>query len=81
MLDSAAPLVREGGLLIYSTCTLEPEENHELVERFLLRNSGFKLEPSDTVKREFLDQNGYLSVHPIRDGRDGSFAARLRRLN
>ena len=81
MLDSAAPLVREGGLLIYSTCTLEPEENHELVERFLLRNSGFKLEPSDTVNREFLDQNGYLSVHPIRDGRDGSFAARLRRLN
>ena len=81
LLDSAAPLVRVGGLLIYSTCTLEPEENHELVEGFLLRNSGFELEPSDTVDGEFLDESGYLCVHPDKDGRDGSFAARLRRMH
>ena len=81
LLDSAAPLVRVEGLLVYSTCTLEPEENHELVERFLLRNRGFELAPSDAVDREFLDESGYLSVHPDKDGRDGSFAARLRRMH
>ena len=81
LLDSAAPLVRVGGLLIYSTCTLEPEENHSLVEGFLLRNPGFELEPSDTVDGEFLDESGYLCVHPDKDGRDGSFAARLRRMH
>jgi len=46
-----------------------------------LRNRGFKLEPSDTVDAEFLDESGYLSVHPDKDGRDGSFAARLRRMH
>ena len=81
LLDSVAPLVSVGGLLIYSTSTLEPEENHELVANFFLRNPGFELEPSDTVDGEFLDENGYLCVHPDKDGRDGSFAARLRRMH
>ena len=85
MLDAAAHVVRPGGLLIYSTCTLEPEENEERVADFLERHPGFALEPTDAVARRdagedgFVDDEGYLRVEPWRSGYDGSFAARLRK--
>lgn len=84
MLDAAAELVRPGGLLVYSTCTLEPEENEERVTEFLRAHGDFALEPSDAVDRRdadqgFVDSAGYLRVEPWRSGYDGSFAARLRK--
>jgi 16S rRNA (cytosine967-C5)-methyltransferase len=80
LLEAAAPLVRPGGLLIYSTCSLEPEENEQPVEVFLARHPEFTLEPppAGTVPATVLDQ-GILRVLPQRHGVDGSFAARLRR--
>lgn len=41
ILKNAAVLVREGGLLLYSTCTLNPKENEEVARRFLRENKGF----------------------------------------
>ena len=85
MLDAAAELVRPGGLLVYSTCTLEPEENEDRVADFLTRHRGFSIEPTGAVDRTdeydgFVDSEGYLRVEPWRSGYDGSFAARLRRV-
>jgi 16S rRNA (cytosine967-C5)-methyltransferase len=85
MLDAAADLVRPGGLLIYSTCTLEPEENEDRVTDFLASHKEFVLEPTGTVDsmvgdEGFVDASGYLRVEPWRSGYDGSFAARLRKL-
>ncbi len=85
MLDAAAELVRLDGLLVYSTCTLEPEENEDRVSDFLARHGGFSIEPTDAVDRTnrhegFVDSEGYLRVEPWRSGYDGSFAARLRRV-
>jgi 16S rRNA (cytosine967-C5)-methyltransferase len=79
MLDAAADVVAEGGLLVYATCSLEPEENQEQVEGFLARRPDFSLEPTAAVPSEHLDAEGRLFVTPWETGSDGAFAARLRR--
>ena len=66
LLRDAASAVRPGGVLVYSTCSLEPEENQEVVRQFLLEHAGFKLEH----ERALL---------PFAEGVDGAFVARLKR--
>lgn len=80
IIRSAAAAVKPGGLLIYSTCSLEPEENDAQVESFLAERPEWKLEPppEGAVPAEVLDA-GRLRVLPQRHGVDGAFAARLRR--
>jgi 16S rRNA (cytosine967-C5)-methyltransferase len=77
MLDAGARLVPTGGHLLYSTCTLEPEENQAQVEAFLARTPGFAVEETGAVPREYLDGEGRLVVLPHISGFDGAFAARL----
>jgi 16S rRNA (cytosine967-C5)-methyltransferase len=64
LLRQAASLLKPGGLLVYSTCSLEPEENTEVVNEFLGGQADFKLERT----RELL---------PFVDGVDGTYVARL----
>jgi len=66
LLRRAAEMVKPGGVLVYSTCSLEPEENIGVVEAFLQENAGFTL-----------DEAG--DVLPMRDGFDGAYAARFSR--
>jgi 16S rRNA (cytosine967-C5)-methyltransferase len=81
ILDAAAPLVRPDGVLVYSTCSLEPEENETQVSRFLDRHPAFERAPAAEVDHSLLDADGQLVVLPQRDGMDGAFAARLRRVD
>ena len=80
ILRSASTIVKPGGLLVYSTCSLETEENDAQVERFLTENKNWRLEPppEGVVPASVLDA-GRLRVLPQRHGTDGAFAARLRR--
>jgi 16S rRNA (cytosine967-C5)-methyltransferase len=81
ILAASASLVAPGGLLVYSTCSLETEENDAQVERFLAERREWRLEPPPeaAVPVSVLDA-GRLRVLPQKHGTDGAFAARLRRV-
>lgn len=64
LLNQAATILKPGGVLVYSTCSLEPEENSELIQQFLAANAGFKLE----TERQLL---------PFLANVDGAYVARL----
>ena len=80
LIRTAAKQVKVGGLLIYSTCSLETEENDAIVESFLRDHPAWRLEapPAGAVPASVVD-GGYLRVLPQAHGVDGSFAARMRR--
>jgi 16S rRNA (cytosine967-C5)-methyltransferase len=80
LLRAASRIVRPGGLLIYSTCSLEIEENDAQIESFLADHPDWVLEPppDGVVPAAVLDA-GRLRTLPQRHAVDGAFAARLRR--
>ena len=78
ILDSAAKALKAGGVLVYSTCTIDPSENDEVVEAFLNRHPEFTLEQTGDflpVKRP----DKMVQLYPQRDGTDGFFIARMRK--
>lgn len=65
LLRRAAPRLKPNGILVYSTCSLEPEENQEVVEQFLKEHAQFKLESERELK-------------PFSDNVDGAFVAKMK---
>jgi 16S rRNA (cytosine967-C5)-methyltransferase len=76
LLAAAHRLVTPGGMLVYATCSLEPEENEAQVEWFLTEYPEYSPARPDTVPAAVLDGD-WLRVLPQRHGVDGAFAARL----
>jgi 16S rRNA (cytosine967-C5)-methyltransferase len=83
ILRQAAPLIKEGGILVYSTCTLTQEENEGVIETFLSEHNEFRLEDASALLpagcEGLVDSQGYLRTFPHRHNTDGFFAARMRR--
>jgi 16S rRNA (cytosine967-C5)-methyltransferase len=78
LLEAAAGLVRAGGVLVYATCSLEPEENERQVEAFLERHPEFvRSTVSESVPATLLSAAGDFRSLPQRHGIDGAYAARL----
>lgn len=81
ILEQAAQLVAPGGTLIYSTCTITPEENIQMVRQFLEQHPQFMLD--ETLNDCWLQvekaETGYVQFLPFVDDMDGFFIARMLR--
>ena len=77
ILDNCARYVRPGGTLVYSTCTVLPRENGDVVDGFLAEHPDFGLEPFPLP--QFGEQPGKVTFWPHIHGTDGFFVAKLRR--
>lgn len=74
ILENSARYLKEGGVLVYSTCTLNPAENTEVVSRFLANNPDFYAEGFRIGEHDF---KGIGEIFPYTYGTDGFFIARL----
>jgi 16S rRNA (cytosine967-C5)-methyltransferase len=80
LLSKASKLVKPGGIVVYSTCSIEPEENFGVVEKFLQANSDFILLNAEEVfPKSLIDENGCTQTLPHIHFMDGAFAAKLMR--
>jgi len=89
ILTASSKYVKENGVLVYSTCTIDPLENIEVVNKFLGLDNNFTLEGFDyllpdslineTAKIKETAGKGYIQLYPNTDGLDGFFIAKLRR--
>lgn len=77
ILINASKLIKQGGRLIYSTCSLEVEENEQVIERFLRENPNFEI-VKPNLSEEFLTEKGCARIFPQRDKMDGFFIAILK---
>lgn len=76
-LNSGAEYVKQGGVLVYSTCTLTKRENEENVKRFLEEKGDiFSLEPIDEINEK---NSGYVTLYPHIHGTDGFFICKFRK--
>ncbi len=83
MLDVAADYVKEGGCLVYSTCTIEPEENEFQIEGFLSRHPEYEIEEIDSriIPESWkASETKYLTLYPNVHGTDGFFICKMRRV-
>lgn len=81
LLEKAASLVNPGGVVVYSTCSIEPEENFQIVKHFLESHPNFKLESAkEKFADDVIDENGCIQTLPQRHQMDGAFAAKLVRI-
>lgn len=78
ILSNASNLVKPGGSVYYSTCSIEPEENESVCTEFLGRNPGFVVQKLNIPDR-FITDRGFGRTWPHRDAMDGFFIARLDR--
>ena len=78
LLKVATTFLKEGGVIAYSTCTIEPEENEKVIEKFLKENSGYELKNiNGMVPDKYISDNHFIRTFPHRHQIDGSFAACL----
>lgn len=78
ILHHAAVYLRQGGTILYSVCTMMPEENEEVIEDFLSRHGNFALAPATAGRGSGRDDpRGFIRTYPEEYGMDGFFGALL----
>ena len=78
LLDNAARYVAPGGVLVYSTCTILPEENEQVTDAFLTEHSDF-CRDGFTLPAPVGETEGQLTLWPQRHGTDGFYICRMKR--
>lgn len=77
ILNNNAKYVKKGGFIIYSTCTILPQENEDVVNKFLKLNKNFKIEPVNTFNVNALDNFGLKTFYPHISQTEGFFIGKL----
>jgi 16S rRNA (cytosine967-C5)-methyltransferase len=79
MLEHAAALVRRAGAIVYSVCSIAPEEGESVVHAFLANHHDFQIDRSVAAGelKDVIDARGFMKTRPDVGGLDGFFAARL----
>ena len=77
ILENSARYVKDGGLLVYSTCTILPEENEHVTDGFLKAHDEFTYEAFSLPNG--VSAPGHLTLWPQRDNTDGFYLSRMRR--
>jgi len=78
-LNTGSGFVKPDGILVYSTCTINSEENERQIEKFLARNANFYLEDISGIINQNIIEKNYLKTIPYLHHIDGVFAARMRK--
>ncbi len=82
-LDHLAPLVKTNGVLVFAVCSMEPEENEDVIKTFLKKHANFAITSAQSMEEKtvlpFLGEDGFFRTAPHIDHMDGFFAARLQR--
>ena len=80
-IKTVSKYLKKGGALVYATCSIEPEENLMVVDKFLNLNSNFVVDkiPND-VPIQWVKDNKALTVFPHEHGLDGIFAIRMKKI-
>ena len=79
LLEKGASLLKPGGELVFSTCTIEPEENYEVIKNFLNNHKEFELiNAVNYFDKSLIADNGCVQTYPNIHGIDGAFAAKLK---
>jgi len=85
ILENAKRYLKKGGRLVYSTCTVNPKENLEMINNFLKENPDFSLDPIESthITGEIKERakSGYMEIFPDTDLSDGFFVCRLKKRN
>ncbi len=81
LLQSALNSLKSGGIIVYSTCTIEPEENEKVIEEFLERNPNVQLEElRGMIPDKYLINKYFVQTFPHKHQMDGSFVARMKKV-
>jgi len=80
ILDNVAKYVNDMGILVYATCSIEPEENWQQIDKFLKNHPEFILEDArKIIPEKYCDERGAIHLLPFKHGYTGAFGVRLKK--
>lgn len=83
ILEGSAKCLKPGGVLVYCTCTIEPEENEQIIDRFIKAHPNFKIQsvkpylPKQLQDKNIVTPEGFMQTLPHLHNMDGFFAVRM----